>query len=201
MKLYYHPLSTYSRRVLIWMLEKEVDIPTHEVDMPDREHRSEWYKAFNPYGRVPTLVDKGFVLYESTAILEYLDNRHPEPPLVPSTLEEKAHVWMHMKLCDIELASHAGTMIFPKRFLPQDKWRRDEMDRAKKYIDRHVAILDEQLDGEDYLVGGRFTLADLVYIPFIAFWDMLEVDPPRNVAAWTERVLTRASVEQTKPAM
>ncbi|HVY46724.1 MAG TPA: glutathione S-transferase family protein, partial [Minicystis sp.] len=82
-KLYYHPLSTFSRRAHMALLEKGVAFDLVELDMRKRQHKSPEYLALNPYGRVPTLVEDDFVIYESTAILEYVEATHPSPPLVP----------------------------------------------------------------------------------------------------------------------
>ena len=66
-KLHYHPLSTYSRRVLIGFAEKQIPHELVVVDMAARRHREQPYLTLNPYGRVPSLEEDGFVLFESTA--------------------------------------------------------------------------------------------------------------------------------------
>ncbi|MGH7272548.1 MAG: glutathione S-transferase family protein, partial [Polyangiaceae bacterium] len=152
MKLYQHPLSTFSRRVRIALLEKNVAIELAEVDMPARAHRREPYILLNPYGRVPTLVDGDLVLYESTAILEYIEAKLPEPPLLPRDLPQRALVAMNMKLCDLQMARPAGIIIFSKRFVPEASWRLDEMTKAQHEVEKHFAILDRQLEGKTYLV-------------------------------------------------
>ena len=80
LKLYYHPLSTFSRRVRIWFAEKQIPPELAVVDMAARRHREQPYLSLNPYGRVPTLEENGFVLFESTAILNYLEATRPTPP-------------------------------------------------------------------------------------------------------------------------
>jgi glutathione S-transferase len=84
LKLYYHPLSTFSRRVRIVFAEKEIPHELVVVDMAARRHREQPYLSLNPYGRVPTLEEDGFVLFESTAILNYLEATRPTPPLAPA---------------------------------------------------------------------------------------------------------------------
>src|SRR6516225_8917179 len=113
-KLHYHPLSTFSRRVLIAFAEKQIPHELVVVDMPARRHREQPYLSLNPYGRVPTLEEDGFVLYESTAILDYLEATHPTPALAPTDPRLRALVDMHMKLCDLQLTRQAGTIVFPK---------------------------------------------------------------------------------------
>ena len=200
LKLHYHPFSTFSRRVRIALLEKNIPCELVEVDMMARAHRGPAYLALNPYGRVPTLEEDGFVLYESTAILEYLEATHPTPPLVPADARGRAHVAMHMKLCDVQMARQTGTIIFPKRFLPKDRWDDAAMAQAKKEIEKHLEIVDGQLKGKDYLVGGRYSLVEVCYTPFVEFLPLMEVTPPPAVAAWVQRMLDRPSAQQTKPA-
>jgi glutathione S-transferase len=208
-KLYYHPLSTFSRRVHMALLEKGLPFELVTLDMPARQHKSPEYLALNPYGRVPTLVETGaaddggepFVLYESTAILEYVEATHPEPPLVPPDARGRALVAMHMKLADVELGSTTGTLIFPKRFLPKEKWNLAAMEKAREGVTRHLGILDKHLAGKTWLVGEAYSLADLSYTPFAEFFGLMEVEVPANVAAWAARVLARPSAAKTKPAV
>ena len=82
-KLHYNPLSTFSRRVLLAFAEKQIPHELVVVDMAARQHRQQPYLSLNPYGRVPTLEEDGFVLFELTAILNYLE-AHGRP-----------HLWRH----------------------------------------------------------------------------------------------------------
>ncbi len=199
LKLYYHPFSTYSRRVLIAFAEKQIPHELAVVDMPARRHREQPYLSLNPYGRVPTLEEDGFVLFESTAILNYLEATHPPPPLVPAEARGRALVDMHMKLCDIQFTRHAGTIIFPKRFLPKERWNTAAIADAKAEIEKHFAILDKQLAGKTYLVAEQFSLAEVCYIPFLEFLPLMEITPPGAVAAWSARLLARPSAVSTRP--
>jgi glutathione S-transferase len=197
--LNYHPLSTYSRRVRVAFTEKQIPHELVVVDMPARRHREQPYLSLNPYGRVPTLEEDGYVLYESTAILNYLEMTRPSPPLVPADARGRAQVDMHMKLCDLQFARHAGTIIFPKRFLPKEKWNNAAMAEAKGEIEKHLAILDQQLAGKAHLVAEQFTLAEVCYIPFLDFLPLMEIAPPSAVAAWSGRLLARPSAVVTRP--
>jgi len=201
LKLHYHPLSTYSRRVRIALIEKGVNAELIEIDMARGAHRQPEYLALNPYGRVPTLEDDGLVLYESTAILDYLEATHPSPPLVPADARGRALVAMHVKLCDIQLARQTGIIIFPKRFLPKERWDEAAMAQAKKEIEKHLGILERQIGGKQWMVGDRFSLVEVCYAPFVEFFPLMEVTPPPAVAAWTERMVARPSARETKPPM
>src|ERR1700730_12497258 len=111
-KLHYHPLSTYSRRVRIAFAEKQIPHELVVVDMAARKHREQPYLELNPYGRVPTLEEDGFVLFGSTAIF----GTWPTQSFVPADSPGGALVDMHMKLSALQFARHAGTIVFPKRF-------------------------------------------------------------------------------------
>jgi glutathione S-transferase len=200
-KLHYHPLSTFSRRVRIALIEKRIPYEAVVVDLAKGKHKEPAYLALNPYGRVPTLEEDGFILYESTAILSYLEATHPTPPLLPAEPRPRALADMHMKLCDLQLMRHAGTIIFPKRFLPKERWNAAAMAEAKAEIEKHLAILDRHLAGKQYLVAEQFSLADICYIPGIEFLPLMEIAPPSAVAAWRERLLARPSAMETKPGV
>ena len=200
LRLHYHPFSTYSRRARIALLEKKIDAELVELDMARGAHRAPEYLALNPYGRVPTLEDDGLVLYESTAILDYLEATHPTPPLVPGDARGRALVAMHVKLCDIQLARQTGIIIFPKRFLPKDRWDEAAMAQAKKEIEKHLAIVERQIAGREWMVGDRYSLVEVCYTPFVEFLPLMEITPPPAVAVWTARMLARPSAAATKPA-
>src|SRR5271167_4248273 len=197
-KLHYHPLSTYSRRVLLAFAEKKIPHDLVLVDMAARKHREPSYLTLNPYGRVPTLEEDGFVLFESTAILGYLEATRPTPPLVPDDPRGRALIDMHMKLCDLQFTRHAGTIVFPKRFLPKERWNTAAIAEAKAEIEKHLAILDKQLTGKTYLVVEQFSLAEVCYAPFLEFLPLMEITPPGAVAAWSERLLARPSAVSTQ---
>jgi glutathione S-transferase len=185
---------------MIALIEKHIPHELVTVDMAARKHREPAYLAVNPYGRVPTLEEDGFILYESNAILSYLEATHPEPALVPPDARGRAVVDMHMRLCDLQMARHTGTIIFPMRFLPKERWDEKAMAQARGEIEKHLAILERQLDGREYLVADRYSLAEVSYTPFVQFLPMMEITPPPAVAAWVSRLLERPSAKQTAPA-
>jgi glutathione S-transferase len=199
LRLHYHPASTYARRVRIALLEKDIPHELVALDMRARKHRGPEYLALNPYGRVPTLEEDGHVLYESAAILQYLEATRPTPALVPSDVRGRSLVDMHLRLCDLQMAQPAGTILFPKRFLPRERWDQAAMDTAKRTLEKHIAILEGQLGKNEYLVANRFSLAEVAYAPFLHFLSLLEVVAPPAVAAWSERILARPSAQQTIP--
>lgn len=199
-RIHGHPFSTFARRVHVALLEKDIPHERITVDMNAGAHRKPEYRRLNPYGRVPALEEDGFILFESTAILNYLEATHPSPPLVPADARGRALVDMHMKLCDLQMSRQTGTIIFPRRFLPQERWNEADMAKAKEEIENHLVILEQDLGDAEYLVGGRFSLADIAYLPFLEFLPLMEIAPPPRIAAWRERLLARPSAVATRPA-
>lgn len=199
MKLYATPYSTFSRRVRIALLEKGLEAELVETGPEDRATPA--YRALNPYGRIPTLVDGDAVVYESSAVLEYLEARHPEPALVPGDALGRARTVMHVKLCDLEFASHAVVIQRPKRMQPPERWDLAAMEAVRPRIATHYAILSAELADRPFLVADRFTWADLAYVPFLHFHELLDVPLPENVAAWWGRLAERESVAATIPSM
>ena len=200
-RLHNHPFSTFGRRIKIALLEKNIPHEDVFVDLAKRQHKTPAYLALNPYARVPTLEEDGFVLYESSAILMYLEDEHPEPALVPAGAKGRAEVDMHLRLCDSQMAAPAGIIIFQKRFFPEAKWNLESINKSSAEIAKHLAILDKQLEGVDFLVHDRYTLADIAYIPFLHFLPLM-VEPanvPANVARWSAALLARPSSLETVP--
>jgi glutathione S-transferase len=214
MKLYHHPLSTFSRRVRMQLIEKGVSIDEILVDMTKAEHKGPGHRALNPYGRVPVLVEArepvgeqsspedasgDFVLYESSAIMDYLEVVFPEPPLLPRGAQSRALVAMHIKLCDVEFGAQTRSVIFPRRFFPRERWDMPSQEKAIENVAKHLSIMDAQLAGKTYLVDEQYTLADLAYTPFVQFLPLLGLNAPPNVARWIERIEARPSAQATKP--
>jgi glutathione S-transferase len=200
LRLHHHPLSTFARRVRIALAEKRIPHEAVVVDMNAKAHRAPAYLSLNPYGRVPTLEDDGFVLFESRAILNYLEAICPEPALVPPGARDRALVDMHMGLCDLQLSRQTSTIVFPRRFLPEERWDHDAMAQAKSEIERHLGVVERQLGDRQWMVADRYSLVEVCYTPFLQFLPLMTIDPPPRVAAWAQRMLSRPAALATEPA-
>jgi glutathione S-transferase len=170
----------YCARVRIALAEKGIEYETVEVDLDDRPA---WIYEKNPLGRVPVLEEDTFVLAESAVIDEYLDDRYPEPPLWPADPAERA----------------LGRMLvfrFDELSRPYYALRRGE-DGAAARLDVALGELDELLQGQPFLSGREFGLADIAYVPWILrARDRLDVDLSRfsALADWAARVEERPSI-------
>ncbi len=203
MKLYWHPFSLFPRRVRVALREKGIAHEEVLVDLPGGALREPEFRRLNPFGQVPVLEDDGVVIYESLAILEYLEDRHPAPPLLPNDPARRAEVRQLMLAAGDYLAPPFKRWL-TRLFLPEASWNRADQDAAAAEIGGHLDVLEEVLTGGEYLTGGRFTLADVAYVPMICelaacqLGHVLESRPA--VRAWTERLRARPAVRDTSPA-
>ena len=170
----------YCARARIALAEKGIEYETVEVDLDDRPA---WIYEKNPLGRVPVLEEDTFVLAESSVIDEYLDDRYPEPPLWPADPAERALGRMRVFRFD-ELSR------------PYYALRRGE-DGAAGRLDVALGELDGVLQGQPFLSGREFGLADIAYVPWILrARDRLDVDLSRlsALADWVARLEERPSI-------
>ncbi len=177
--LYTADRCPFAARVRIMLAEKRLSYERVEIDLRDRP-------AFmfekNPSGTVPVLEqDDGFVLPESRAIMEYLEELVPEPPLLPADVRERARV--RLALDQFERFS-AAYYAWRYRGEPAGKLH-DELEK-----------LDRRLEAEEYLVGSQFTLADVGYLPWILRAEQRGAPVRRlpHIAGWLARVGARPSV-------
>ena len=149
--LYDAPRCPYCARVRIVLAEKDVPHETVTIDLADRPA---WLLAHNPpHGRVPVLEDDGWVLPESVAIGEYLEERYPEPALLPADPGERAAVRVLVERFD-DLGK------------PYYALRRGE-EGAEARVSEGLAGLDAFLATTPYLSGRTFGLADVAYLPWL----------------------------------
>jgi glutathione S-transferase len=179
--LYNAPRCPYVARVRIVLAEKGVDYEVVEVDLADRPA---WLYEKNPTGRVPVIEeDDGPPLPESAVIMEFLEERYPEPALLPSDPADRAAVRL-LIFRDHDLTT------------PYYALRREQEGSAEQF-DAALAKLDVQLYERDYLGGAEYGLADIALVPWILrARDMLGVSLSGypSLGAWLERLEERPAI-------
>jgi maleylpyruvate isomerase len=167
-KLYSYFRSSAAYRVRIALNLKAIsyqNIPVHLIKDGGR-HRSEEYRAINPHARVPSLVlPEGDVLTQSLAIIEYLDETHPQPPLLPKNPLDRAHVraLAQMIACDIHPLNNLGTLQYLKRSLGQEQAAIDTW--YHHWVLAGFGALETMLKPGPYSFGAEVTLADICLVP------------------------------------
>jgi glutathione S-transferase len=179
--LYDAPRCPFCARTRIVLAEKRVPYETVVIDLDDRPA---WIVEKNPpAGRVPVLEEDGWVLPESAVIGEYLDERYPEPPLLPADAAERA-------------AARFIVFRFDDFQRPYYAFRRGEPGAEAAFAAR-LDWLDGLLGAMPHLTGCSFGLADVAYLPWvIRARDLLGLDlaPWEAVNGWLARLSERPSV-------
>lgn len=180
MKLYTFFRSSAAYRVRIALNLKGLDyeaIPVSLIEDGGEQHKKNFLEV-NPQGLIPALVDDGENYTQSLAIIEYLEEQHPEIPLMPETLRDRALV-RAMALtvaCDIHPLNNLRVLNYLKDELNQDE------DAVKKWYAHWITInfkgLEEQVStyGGDYCFGNTITIADVFLIPQMANAKRFKVD-------------------------
>ncbi len=200
---FYDSLGPNPRLVRMFMLEKNIQIPAEQIDILAGANRRAPYTDKNPAGQMPSLeLDNGFVLGETIAICEYLEEKHPKPALVGATPEERAETRMWLRRIELGITEPGANGFRFAEGLAMFKDRLFTIPEAasglKAMSANYLVKLDAQLAGKDYVCGKRFTLADVALYCYLDF--AAGVGQPRNpalkhVAAWFERVGKRPSAE------
>jgi glutathione S-transferase len=191
------------RRVRIALREKGLACEEIVVATPGVDTREPAFRRMNPLGRIPTLEDGDLVLGESGAILEYLEERHPAPPLLPGDLATRARVRELMRAADAYFVPPLFLRyVKPRLQTPAAEWDRADMAAAVVEIGEHLDVLEQRLASRDHLAGA-FSLADVAYAPFVVGLERLRggqlVAARPRVRAWIERLADRPSVRETAP--
>jgi glutathione S-transferase len=170
----------YCARVRIVLAEKAVPYDPVEIDLDDRPA---WIRSKNPAGLVPVLEeDGGLVLPESRVIMEYLEERYPEPALLPADAAERALVRLRLE-----------------RFTRLSGPYYDAL-RGRAPVDRLLAVLSEldaELEARPFLGGSAYGLADIAYLPWILRAEArlgVDLRDLPHLAAWRARLAERPAV-------
>jgi glutathione S-transferase len=199
MQLYTHALSPYSAKVRIALAEKgpdyeEIQLPVGRAGIVSKPPE---LLAANPRGQVPTLIDGAVVLYDSTVICEYLDERHPDPPLLPAGVAERARARRLEDDADW-LMGTAIVDLLAETFRKPDVATRDRarIAAATAAIRAGYGRLERELASSEYLCS-RFSHADVASFVAVAVASAFEAPPGHahpHVVAWAERVGSRPCV-------
>ncbi|WP_437729855.1 glutathione S-transferase family protein [Sorangium sp. So ce1335] len=199
MKLYGHPMSTCTRKVMTVLAEKGHEAQFVLVDLVKGEQKAPEHLARNPFGVIPALEDEDFTLYESRAIIRYLDQKLPGAPLTPTELRARALMDQWLSVEQSYLSDPAIKILYQRVIHPMRGQQGDEsvVEASKGQIARTLDVADRALAGQEYLAGSSFSLADISWMPYLQCLVISKVgelitDRP-NVAAWWKRISARPS--------
>jgi glutathione S-transferase len=204
LKLYEHPLSAYAMKVKIALNEKGLEYETAIPDgMPMGRAAGEFVEA-NPRAEVPTLIDDAFRVFDSTVILEYIEDKWPQPPLLPRSAPERARVRMIEDVMDTQYEQNNwGTFEVLRYGRASGELADKLLAHGKSNIEKLQAWLDGQLGVRQWFNGDTFGWGDLSVIPYLNRSAGYGYVPPKGsqLAAWFERVNQRAAVSKVRAQM
>jgi glutathione S-transferase len=199
MKIYGHPGSTCTRKVLTTLAEKGQEAELVLVDVMKGEQKAPEHLARHPFGVIPAIEDNGFSMYESQAIMRYLDEKLPGTSLQPRDLEERAQMNQFLSIEQCYFAAPA-VRIAIQMLVGRMSGKAPDMaivEAAKIEAAKALDVAEQTLAGQEYLAGSSFSLADIGWMPYVQYIiqsgvEAMITDRP-NVAVWWQRVSARPS--------
>ena len=190
LKFYYNPISVNARRVWVALLEKQIPFEPILVNL-DGDQFHDDFAAINPLQRIPAIVDNGFRVVESLAILDYLEAKYPTPSLMPSEPEAIAVVRMIETITVVELQPVTIPLTRPLLGLEVEPWK---LETAQQRVTIVLQLFEELLNEQTYFVKEEFTLAEVVAGTLVP---SLPLENHPRLKAWSERLTQRESWQQT----
>ena len=213
LEIYWGSGSPFAWRVMLTLEVKRLPYESRLLEFSKEEHKSPGYLKLNPRGKVPTLKDGDFALYESLAIMSYLDRKYPDPPIFGTTPQETGLIWREISETDSYLGD-PGTKIVRPVFFGKGLEKTEEIQEAATTIRRELKRIDTTLANSAWLVGAEISAADIALFPLIqillraaskeaakplnlGFFPLAQSYP--NIAAWVKRLEAIPGYERTYP--
>lgn len=213
LELYWGSGSPFAWRVMLTLEVKRLPYESRLLEFSKEEHKSPGYLKLNPRGKVPTLKDGDFALYESLAIMSYLDRKYSDPPIFGTTPQETGLIWREISETDSYLGEPGAKIVRPV-FFGKGLEKTEEIQEAATTIRRELKRIDTTLANSAWLVGAEISAADIALFPLIqillraaskeaakplnlGFFPLAQSYP--NIAAWVKRVEAIPGYERTYP--
>ncbi|OWT53907.1 glutathione S-transferase N-terminal domain-containing protein [Candidimonas nitroreducens] len=195
MVLYSGTTCPFSQRCRFVLFEKGMDFEIRDIDL---YNKPEDIAVMNPYGQVPILVERDLVLYESSIINEYIDERFPHPQLMPADPVMRARTRLFLYNFEKELFVHVS--VLENRAETDSK----ALDDARHSIRDRLAQLAPMLLKNKYMLGEEFSMLDVAVAPLLWRLDHYGIELPKNAAPiqkYAERIFSRpAYIEALTPS-
>jgi glutathione S-transferase len=198
---FYNSIGPNPHVVRMFLAEKALQIPVVQIDLLKGDNRREPYLQINPHGQMPALeLDDGSSICEITAICEYLEDIHPAPALIGANPRDKAECRMWTRRIDLNICEPLangfrfgeGLRLFEDRIVTVP----EASDGLKRIARDRLGWLDRKMQTHEFIVGTRFTLADILLFCFLDFAAGVgqTLDPANaNLTAWFGRIKARPS--------
>ena len=190
-----HHLCPYVQRVAITLAEKQIPVERIYIDLADKPG---WFTQISPLGKVPLLRVDGEVLFESAAICEFLEDAHPQKPLHPQDILQRAR---HRGWIEFASATLADIWGF-ETGRDEATTRRKAQDLHRKFCQVETTLVPAKRDDGPYFTGSAFSLVDAAFAPVFRYFDLFDTiadfgifDGLDRVQAWRRVLAERPSVQ------
>ena len=204
---YYGSGSPFAWKVWLTLEHKGIPHTAKRLSFDADETRKPEFLALNPRGKVPTIVDNGFALYESNAICEYLEEQYPQKPLMPKDAKGRALVRRLIGEADDGLYKLESDLMDQVLYRPATERDPKQIDEAKGKLREELKYWQSYLKGDFF--AGALSLADFAIYPYLRMSVRIEErvpglglkreELPANLAAWLKRIEALPYYEKTIP--
>jgi glutathione S-transferase len=212
-ELFWGSGSPFAWRVMLTLEIKKLAYESKLLEFSKGEHKTPAYLQLNPRGKVPTLKDGDFVLYESIAMMAYLDRKYPDPPLFGKTPEEAGLICRVISECESYLVGEGNKVVRPM-FFGKGLERVDEIQQAAQAIRQELRSIDACLARSSWLIGEQISAADITVFPLVqlllraaskeaaqpfnlGLLPLSEIYP--SIARWVQRIEALPNYQRTYP--
>ena len=190
MKIYDFVGAPNPKKLRVYLVEKGLDIPFEPVNIVTGENRTPEFLKKNPLGGLPVLeLDDGSRLTESLAIMEYLEELHPKPPMIGTTPIERARVRELERICELGVLATVGQIFQNTHPFMAGRFKQsaDAAENARNRLAANLKVLDAKIDRGPFVAGSRPSIADCTLLAALEFAEFAQVplDPAfKNVTRW-----------------
>ncbi len=199
MKIYDFVGAPNPKKLRVYLAEKGLSIPCEQVSIVTGENRQPEFLKKNPLGGLPVLeLDDGSHLTESLAIIEYLEELNPKPPMLGATPRERARVRELERICELGVLSAVAQYFQNTHPFMAGRFKQspDAAENAKTRLGNTLKVLDAIIDRKPFVAGDRPTIADCTLLAAMEFAEFAQapVDASaKNVHRWYEEFKKRPS--------
>jgi GST-like protein len=180
-------------KISIALEEMGLPYTVRVIDFAALEQKAEWYVKLNPNGRIPTLVDDDFALFESGAILIYLAEKTGK--FMPADLRGRSRVIQWLMFQKAHIGPMMGQVNVFARYFPEKL--PSVIDRYRREVTRLFAVLDRQLADNEYIAGGHYSIADMAHWPWVSGYEYsgMVIDEFLHIQRWIKQIGERPAVQ------
>jgi glutathione S-transferase len=177
--LYTSPMSGNGRKVHMALEEVGAQYQLVKLDLVKGDQKNPEYLQLNPNGKVPTINDDGFILWESNAIIQYVVEKFSAPNLLAAGIQNRARMFQWLLFEQTTFRPPLSLLVRQLRFTPSDKQDAKAIEQLWSEVRTNMGVLQNALSGRDY-IGETFSVADIAMLPYV----YLAKDLGADLSAW-----------------